>query len=111
MDSRPDPLLFRLSTASVPTIAPTSSVVDADNQVLASTLLHYRAAEDEATLTTVDTIVEKFNKNLTDFQPTLAIVATWQISRLEQGLVRDIRPSLMIVDCGLLHRILQCNLC
>ena len=84
--------MFSLSTTSSPTIAPTSSVLSVKQQIIASTLLHYRVTEDKATLTIIDTMIEEFNPNLTDFQPALAVVTTWQISRL--NLVRSILQSI-----------------
>ncbi len=83
LDSRADPMIFRLSTTSNPTISPTSSVLSVERQIVASTLLHYRVAEDEATFALIKTMIEEFNHNFTYFQPALAIVTTWQISSQE----------------------------
>lgn len=95
LSSQSDPLVFRLSSATDPTIAPTSSVLSVRDQILASTLVHYRVAEDEATLTIVDRMIEGFNDNLIEFQPVSAIVTTWQLTRTIQNLV-----SIICAVCG-----------
>lgn len=39
--------------------------------------LDYRVTEDNATLSLVSAMLEKFNAELTNFQPTLAVIATF----------------------------------
>lgn len=80
--------MFRLSAASNPTIAATSSVLNVDQQIIASTILHYRVEEDEANLEVIHSMIQEFNQNLAEFQPALAVVATWQITSATQRLVK-----------------------
>lgn len=50
-----------------------------------SSVLHYRVVEDNDTLSEVAAITTEFNSNLTHYKPTLAVVATWQLTTIVRG--------------------------
>ena len=44
-------------------------------------ILHYRivSSDNRSSLTEIDSVLSKFNSDLTDFEPTTALIATWEI--------------------------------
>ena len=77
----PNSCTFLLSSSPLPTISPVST---SDN-CLAAAVLHYRVVTqgdqqaDRETLAQVAAKIGSFNPNLTDFKPSLAVVATWKV--------------------------------
>lgn len=70
-------LSLSLSGSTMPTIK--AIIPESLFRSIISSILHYRVAEDEETLTEIATMIYLSNPELSRFNPRLAVVTTWRI--------------------------------
>ena len=77
---------MNLSSTLYPAVLPIPSTAEISDFMIPEVdvterILYYRilSSDNQSSLTEIDSVVSKFNSDLTDFEPTTALIATWKI--------------------------------